>query len=173
MEARVLVVYATRYGSTVGVAQAVGAVLAEEGAAVEILPVARARGLSGFDGLVLGCPVRMGRLLPEAVSFLRRHRPELDRLRVAYFLTCLALSVDSPANRRQAESYLTPLLSVREPVSVGLFGGKIDCRRLGPLLRLFAAYDKSGTFTDGDYRNWTAIRKWARELAPALIGTGE
>lgn len=173
MGARALVVYATQYGSTAEVARAVGEVLNREGVGVEILPAARAGGLAGYDALVLGSSVRMGRLLPESVRFMRRHRVELERLKVAYFLTCMTMSVDNPANRRQAESYLAPLRAMKEPLSVGLFGGKTDRRRFGPLLRLFAALDKSGTLTDGDYRDWAHIREWAHKLALALTDGGE
>lgn len=169
MSARVLVAYATRYGSTAEVARVIGEVLTDEGAVAKVLSVAETGDLLQFDGLVLGSPVRMGRLLPEALAFLRRHRGELERLWVAYFLTGLTMAVDSPSNRRQAETYLRPLRKIKVPLSTGLFGGMVDHRFLGPLLRLFARLDRSGTLADGDYRDWAAIRKWARGLSGAPI----
>lgn len=164
----VLVTFATRYGSTAEVAYAVGEIISEEGAVVEVLPIADVGTVKGFDAVVLGCPARLGRLLPEAVNFMKRQAPELTRVPVAYFLTGMTMRDDTPENRRQAASYLNPLRKIREPLRTGLFGGKVDRTRLGALLRFFLAHDRKETLAEGDYRDWPEIRRWARELAVAL-----
>ncbi len=170
MGARVLVAYATRYGSTAEVAQTIAEILSEEGAEVDVRRVGNAIETSRYDAVVVGSPARLGRLLPESIAFVRRNAAELWRLNVAYFITGLTMRVDTASNRRQAESYLQPLCRIRPPVRTGLFGGKVDRSKLGPLLRLFLSRDRSGTLSEGDYRDWTAIKLWARELAPVLTG---
>lgn len=62
-------------------------------------------------------------------------------------------------------NYLRPMLnSARpvQPVSVAFFGGKLDFGRLKFLQMLFVMLIVGAR--PGDYRNWDAIRGWAREL---------
>ena len=67
------------------------------------------------------------------------------------------------------EHYLGPILGSARgfaPVSVALFGGKLDMGRLKFLQMLFVTLLLHAQ--PGDYRNWDAIRGWARELPPML-----
>ena len=41
---------------------------------------------------------------------------------------------------------------------------------LAPIFRLAFSRDQSGQMAEGDYRDWNAIRAWAGELVPVLIG---
>jgi len=165
---QILVIYATRYGSTAEIAHAVGEILSEEGAEVEVRSLASAGSVEHYDAVVIGSPIRLGRLLPETLSFVRSHEAELAPVPVAYFVTGLTMREDTDENRRQAESYLTPLRRFKEPLSCGVFGGKVDSSRLGALLRFLLTHDRKATLAEGDYRNWPAIRRWARELAQVL-----
>ena len=54
MSSVVLVGYATRYGSTQEVAEAVAATLRENGHAVDIQPMREVRTLAGYSAVVLG-----------------------------------------------------------------------------------------------------------------------
>ena len=67
------------------------------------------------------------------------------------------------------EHYLGPILksagSIR-PVSVAFFGGKLDFGRLKFLQMLFVMLIVGAQ--PGDFRNWNAIRGWAKELPAKL-----
>ena len=54
MTAQVLVAYATKYGSTRGVAEAIASRLAEPGMDVDLQPVGEVRSLDRYDAVVLG-----------------------------------------------------------------------------------------------------------------------
>ncbi len=200
MEHRVLVAYATKSGSTAEVAQAIGEELAAGGAQVDVLPITGVNDPGAYDAVIVGGPMIMG-WHPEAVQFLARHQQALSRVPVACFLT--ALSLTQPDNSQAAGEpiYLDPALakpprkpgrlSLKEqyatvpnylrpalqkapqvkPVSIAFFNGKLDLARLDLFSRLFVQLVIGAR--SGDFRNWEAIRAWARGLRPALLKEGQ
>jgi menaquinone-dependent protoporphyrinogen oxidase len=170
MDNRILVAYASKCGSTGGVAEAIGQVLCDAGAAVDVRKVQDVKDIGPYQAIVIGSAVRMARVLPPALKFAKRHRASLSQIPAAYFTACLAMKDDTPENRETAAAYLDPLCQIKEPTSVGLFGGKLDYSTLAPIFRLALSRDQSGQMAEGDYRDWNAIRAWAGELVPVLIG---
>ncbi len=164
---RVLVVYATRAGSTAEVADYVGEKLSEAGWSADVQDVRTAGEPRGYQAVVIGSAIRMGSVLPEIRDFVRAHRVELGQLPVAYFVVCMAMQEDTPASRAEANGYLDPLRSEVKPVEVGLFAGKVDYSKLGAGTRLMA---RMAGLQAGDYRSWTAIEAWTRALAGRLGG---
>lgn len=170
---RVLVAYASRCGSTGGVAQAIGEVLCERGASVEVLRVENVRDLRSYCAVVLGGAIQRDRWLSDASDFVVRHRESLSRVPVAYFLTCLTLARASEQNRQKASMFLDPLRSeVPEviPLDTGLFAGVLDYEKLSFAVRLvMKSRMKDKGVAEGDYRDWSAIRSWALGVAPQLL----
>ena len=164
MSKNVLVAYASVSGSTGEVAQAIGEVLGKAGAVVQVSPTGRVDDLAGYDAVVLGSSIRAGKWLPEAFYFLETHEEGLGQLTVAYFTTCLTMVDDTEENRRTVLAYMEPVRQAApdiEPVGLGLFAGSLDPQR-----RL--VMPAGGP--QGDYRNWAAIRDWAKEICPTLLG---
>ena len=61
MAGRILVAYATKHGSTAGVAEAVARELTAAGLEAEGAAFPAADSLEGYDGIVLGAPLYTGR----------------------------------------------------------------------------------------------------------------
>ena len=157
---RVIVAYATRAGSTHEVAERIGTELRTEGLDVDVRAAGEVDGLDGYDGVVLGGALYMGRLHRDARRFLRRHRKRLGRLPVAVFaMGPLTLEEDDLAGaRRQLDAALARVPEV-EPLEVAIFGGVIDPARLRfPLNKMRAS----------DARDWDAIDAWARLVGRRL-----
>jgi menaquinone-dependent protoporphyrinogen oxidase len=169
MKNKVIIVYASRAGSTAEVAKVIGQTLSEAGASVDVRSVADTNDLSHYQAVIVGSAIRMGRWLPEAMDFVKKHRDELSRVPAAYFVVCNTMKDDTPENRRKVLAYLDPVHKAApniKPVDTGLFAGVIDFSKLSFM-------DKSilkvkGT-SEGDFRNWTAIKKWATDVAPMLL----
>jgi menaquinone-dependent protoporphyrinogen oxidase len=163
---KILVTYATRAGSTVEVAATVAEALSAEGATVDILPIKAARDVKGYDAVVVGSAIRMGQWLPEAVQFVKTNRSTLAGMPTAYFLVSGFLREDTPEMRQKVLAFLDPVRKILEPKSIGLFAGKIDYSKLSWLDRTIARAVGS---PEGDWRDWEAIRSWARELQPTIV----
>jgi menaquinone-dependent protoporphyrinogen oxidase len=170
MKTRILVAYASRYHSTSEVAEAIGDVLRQSGAAVDVCRVQAVVDLKPYQAVVLGSATRMGKLLPEAVQFAQTHRRTLRAMPTAYFTVGVTMREDTPEHRRRAIQYLEPLRAVQPPVApMGLFAGKVDYTKLEPMWRFLIGFDKNGELREGDWRNWEEIQAWAAALVPKLV----
>jgi menaquinone-dependent protoporphyrinogen oxidase len=166
MSSSVLVGYATQYGSTQEVAEAIAETLREGGLTADVRPVKEVRDLGGYSAVVLGSPLMAGHWHKDAVNFLKKHRQALTERPVAVF----ALGpVHEPrdeeewkSSREQLDKELAKYSWLR-PAAVEVFGGKFDPAKLRfPLNKL------AGMAPAGDARDWTAIRAWAAGLKPHL-----
>src|SRR5512133_2873747 len=122
MNTKILVTYASRFGSTAGVAEAIGKTLAESGAQVDVLSMREVKSLAGYDAVVAGSAINGGAWLPEAMQFVREHQLELKRKPFATFLVCMTLTMRSGEQyRTHIASWLDPVRALVMPVSEGLF----------------------------------------------------
>lgn len=161
MNEKYLITYATRAGSTVEIAEAIGKVFCENGAAADVRPVKDVKSLDGYKGVIAGSAIRMGRWLPEAVKFVETHRASLEAMPTAFFLVSYFLREDTPEMRKTVAAYLDPVREILEPDHTGLFPGKMDYSKLSWIDRQAARMVKA---PEGDARDWEAVRDWAQEL---------
>jgi menaquinone-dependent protoporphyrinogen oxidase len=168
---KVLVTYASRFGSTEGVAKRIAATLSENGMNVNVLPMRDANDLSAYDAVVAGSAVNSGAWLPEAIQWMRDHQAELKRKPFAAFLVCMTLTMKNGEQyRSHVSSWLEPVRVLVKPISEGLFAGGLDIRKIPSFgdrmkFRLSVLF---GVWKEGDHRDWDAIQKWAGELKPLL-----
>lgn len=170
MTQKILVTYASRTGSTAGVAEAIGKVLVEKGAEVDVLPMNEIKDLRAYRAVVAGSAIHAKEWLPEAKAFIQANRSELGCKPFAAFSVCMTLAMRNGESYRSfvAES-LAPVRSLR-PVSEGLFAGALDTskmRSLGDRLK-FKMSVLFGVWSEGDHRDWNAIRAWAENLHKLL-----
>jgi menaquinone-dependent protoporphyrinogen oxidase len=166
---RILVAYASESGTTAEVAEAVGEVLCQEGNMVETKWVKNVSDLNNYDAVIIGSAIQYDRWMPEATEFVTANQNILSKLPVAYFFTCLALSIRSEnAKKKKAMVYsdkLYALIPQVKPVDVGRFAGVLDYSKLSFFFRLiFKAILPILGVQEGDYRDWEAIRLWTKSM---------
>ena len=71
---RILVTYASRTGSTGGVADKIKQVLCDSGAMVEVCLIENVKNLDSYHAVVIGSAIQRSRWLPEAVDFVKTNR---------------------------------------------------------------------------------------------------
>ena len=193
---KILVAYATMAGSTEEIAQAVGEEIADSGAQVDVLPISEIGNLKGYDGVVVGGPMTMGwhRQALRFLKKHRRTFQEIP-LAVFVTAMSLTQTSDMstvegvpvyldeglpklPVDRERLNfkeryarlrNYLRPIVKATrpvKPVSIGVFGGRLEYGRLKWWAVLFAMLVIQAPA--GDRRNWEAIRSWAAGLPKAL-----
>ena len=166
MSTSILVGYATRYGSTQEVAEAIAATLREDGLAVDCRPLKEVKTLDGYTAVVVGAPLYMFRWHKDAKSFLSRHRQALLARPVAVF--AMGPLKDEAKDWKDVRAQLDkemlkfPWLA---PVAAEVFGGKHDPAKLTFPHNLIPALKQMPAT---DIRDWTAIRAWALGLAAKL-----
>jgi menaquinone-dependent protoporphyrinogen oxidase len=85
MDNKVLVAYASKYGSTAEIAERIGQVLTKAGLSVDVLPADRVRQLDLYRAVVLGSAVYMEKWRKEAAKLLKEREQELSGLLVWLF----------------------------------------------------------------------------------------
>jgi menaquinone-dependent protoporphyrinogen oxidase len=192
---RVLVVYATKYGSTAKVAETVAEELRAAGCQAEARAVEDAASTAGFDAVVVGGPMIFG-WHKEALKYVKARRDALVAVPVAYFITAASLTDDGANDvegvpvykdswlakkpgrpdklsyrQRYAlpSHYLGDVLKKTAPVwprQVAFFAGALDLTKMSLFAKLFVMLVIGAS--PGDGRHWDAIREWARAL-PAVL----
>jgi len=165
MSAKILVAYASRYGSTMEVAEAVGETLTGRGAEVDVLSAKEATAagvdVSSYGMVVIGSPVYAGKWLGDALEFVKKHADALQTVPVAIFSVGLTMTEDTPENREKMAEAAAGVTDLVSPVATGMFAGKLVYKALNLPMRLIIKAMKS---PEGDFRNWDAIREWGNSL---------
>jgi menaquinone-dependent protoporphyrinogen oxidase len=170
MTASVLVVYATRYGSTQEVAETVATTLRENGLEVDLQALRQVHTIDQYRAIVVGAPLYMFHWHKDALNFLTKYHKSLNSRPVAIFALGPFHTDEKEfqAAREQLDKELEkfPWLI---PATIEIFGGKFDPEKLTFPHNMVPALKKMPA---SDVRDWMAIRSWASELAaqfqPAL-----
>jgi len=159
--ARVLIAYASKYGSNGEVAEAIAGVLGDRGLSVHVMPAADVRSLAGFDAVLLGSGLYSATWLRDASRFIRTHRHALSALPVWLWSS-------GPLDRSADFDDIPMTTHVAEAVG-GLrirghrtFGGRLVADAPEVAAGIIA------THRTGDYRDFDAVHAWAREIAASL-----
>lgn len=172
MSQRILVTYASRAGSTAGVAEAVGRTLSEQGVQVDVLPVQAVKDITPYEAVVVGSAIQNKQWLPEAMQFMQENHSALSQIPFATFTLCMTLAMqDGIKYRPLVSEWLAPVRSLANPVSEGIFAGALNIRKIPSLsnrlkFRLSVLF---GVWSEGDHRDWQAIGEWADGLHAQLL----
>ena len=166
MSNKILVAYASRTGSTAEVAEAIGQTLAESGAQVDVLPVQDIKDLAPYRAVVAGSAIQGKRWLPEAMQFVQTHRAALAQKPFAAFLVCMTLALKNDKYHYVVADFLEPVRALVKPVSEGYFAGVLDISKVPSFSKRlkFRLSVAMGVWSEGDHRDWNAIRAWADSL---------
>ena len=162
----ILITYASKKGSTAEIAQAIGKELQAAGHTADVAEVGTVASLAGYNAVIIGGPMYMGKMVGDVGKFVKRHRNELAKLPVAGFTVGLTPVSKDPAAMANAEKALRDALAPVQPVAEAVFAGRLDPEKLSWFQNWITKKVKSPV---GDFRDWPAIAAWAREL-PGKMG---
>jgi menaquinone-dependent protoporphyrinogen oxidase len=169
---KVLVSAASKHGATAEVAQEIGSTLREalnaprgdgEGATVvEVLPPEQVDSVEPYDAVVLGSAVYAGHWLEGAKDLAKDHAEALAKRPTWLF------SVGPIGDPPKPDEEPVDVASIQEATKASdhhIFPGKLDKNALGFAEKAIVLALRA---PEGDFRDWDAIRGWAREIAVGL-----
>lgn len=158
---KTLVTTSSRHGSPTEIGAAIAEALRATGLDVDLISAGGVASLDGYDAVVVGSGVYMGRWLGPARDLVRDHADELRKRDVWLFSSGPITGVDDPADAATGLKLLE-LVGGREH---RLFAGRLEKEGLGFSERAIVRLIKSPW---GDYRPWNEIREWAASIAEAI-----
>lgn len=168
---KVLVTVASKHGSTREIGEAIVEELRNSAIDADLRDVSEVSSIRGYDAIILGSAIYMGNWLPEARSFPEHHRVALSKLPVWLFSSG-PLGAEDPQPHDDPAKLTSPIgkVEVREH---RVFVGKLDKEGLGFGERIAVKMVRAalGDYHApyGDFRDWDAIRGWARGIAEELL----
>jgi menaquinone-dependent protoporphyrinogen oxidase len=151
---RVLVAYASKYGSVEEVARFVAERLEQHSIECEVVD-AKDAVVGEHDAVVLGAGLYMGKMHKQGRRFLKRNWGALSH--VPYAVFAMGPLSSEPEELEKVRPHLERgLRGAPEPVEAVVFGGVIDHERL------HFPFDR---MPEGDHRDWEAIAAFAERVA--------
>ena len=173
---KVLVVYASKHGSTQGIAERIAKALAADGHVTSVRALPSASGLEGYEACVVGSAVYMGHWRKEATAFVRNERSALASRPVWVFSSGPLGTSATDAKGKDLRSAAVPreapeLEGAVHPRDHHVFFGALDPKRLTAAERTLRKLPAArAILPEGDFRDWAEIEGWAKQIALELAG---
>jgi menaquinone-dependent protoporphyrinogen oxidase len=161
---RVLVIAASKHGSTAEIATALGEALAHRGISATVADAGDVADLEEYDAVVLGSAVYAGRWRKEARELAETHGSFLASRPVWLFSSG---PVGDPLKPEEDPVDVKQIIAIVGARGHRVFAGKIDKSRLSLAEK---AIVMSLKVAEGDYRDFGAVTAWAGEIADELLG---
>ena len=160
---KVLVTGASKHGSTREIADGIAEELRAAGLKADLCDAGSVTGIDGYDAIIIGSAIYMGSWMSDAKHLVERFQPHLASLPVWLFSSG-PLGADDPQPAGDP-SGVPDLIEQTHARGHRVFTGKLDHGDLGFGERMIT---KMVHAPEGDFRDWEAIRSWAREIAVEL-----
>ena len=174
----ILVAYATKHGSTGGIAERIAERLRAAGLDAEALPVKSVRDVASYDAVILGSALYMFHWMKEARSFASRNRRAMVGKPVWLFSSGPIETKLDAQGRGPLEvsgpKEIDELGEMLQPSDHRVFFGSWsrEYRPIGLVERLATAMPAAkAAFPDNDLRDWPRIDAWADGIAVELKTT--
>lgn len=159
----VLVTAASKHGATAEIAQIIGETLVAEGIDAEVLPADRVDRVDGYDAVVLGSAVYMGKWLEDATRLVGRNLSALAGMPVWLFSSG---PLGDPPKPAVEPDDAAPMLQRTHAREHRTFSGRLLRSDLGLGEK---AITKVVGVPAGDFIPREAVRQWAAGIARTLL----
>ena len=173
---RIYIAYATKEGQTAKIADYIAGVVRAHGHQADTVDIGHAKdGVpAGYDGVIVGSSIHMGKHDKHATGYVRHNRETLEKVPSAFFSVSLAAHGDEAEAEGYVEAFKTE--TGWHPAPVALFGGALPYTRYGFLKRHLMkkiAGEKPGnlgtdTSRDYVYTEWDGVRRFTEAFLEQL-----
>jgi menaquinone-dependent protoporphyrinogen oxidase len=160
----ILVCYASKHEATHGIADTIGEELRLHDHHVNVLPIKGTINLTGYDAIIFGSAVYMGKWLPEAMTFAK------DQQSILMTKSLWLFSSGPVGDKTPSSTFeLADVNAFAQEIGAHehrVFQGRLELDDLGFGQRMIVKAIHAPT---GDFRDWDAIRSWAHEIDQQLM----
>jgi len=163
----ILIVYASKYGSTAQIAENIALRLKKAGFEPKVMNAGDVMNLDGYSAIILGSAVYAGNWLKDAADFLEKFKQELA-LRPVWLFSAGPTGKGDPVEQMKGWRFpeaLKPLADSIHPRDIAFFHGTLDIEKLRFAEKLIVRALKAPA---GDFRDWEIINAWADRIAQTL-----
>jgi menaquinone-dependent protoporphyrinogen oxidase len=164
---KLLIAYYTETNTTKEIAEKIGRIAEAKEWESDILRLSEVNSVKDYDAVIIGAPVHAMHWVPEANSFVEKHREDLKNIPVAYYLVAYLLNCSRPFFQKLIRKSLNKASAVVEPMATGMFDGRVESEFPAFPRLIFGV--KAGTATD--LRDWAQIESWAGSFVDNLNHT--
>lgn len=167
MNDKILVAYASKYGSTAEIAERIGGVLNQAGLATEVLSADKVVDLTQYEAVILGSAVYVGKWRKEAVNFLKSNENFLTECDVWLFSSGPS-GEGEPVELLEGWRFPEAQQGIIERISprgIKVFHGSVDTEKLNFIEKSMVKTVKAPL---GDFRDWEEITSWAETISEAF-----
>lgn len=165
---RILIGYATGYGSTRSYAEVIGEELRQLGHETIVLDARQSRDITGYDFVIIGGSIRAGSWLGPARRLAKRAAQ--SKMAHAIFFCCLSACSEG-GKKKVVEVYFEKVkrqVPGISPLEIGVFPGMRNFERyrfpVKGIMQKIARKNGHPTEGEQDFRDLDAAREWARKL---------
>jgi menaquinone-dependent protoporphyrinogen oxidase len=159
----VLVAYASKHGSTQGIAERITEKLRQMGKQAEARQVDTVKDLGSYEAFVIGSAIYYGSWMKEATEFVHRNQAALAG-RPVWLFSVGPLGTEVKDAEQQPKE-MAEFQQTIKPRDHRVFFGALDHNRLSFTERMVV---KAVRGPEGDFRDWQAIDAWAEGIAGDL-----
>jgi menaquinone-dependent protoporphyrinogen oxidase len=159
----VLVAYASKHGSTQGIAERIAEKLRQLGKEAEVRPLDAVEDPGSYEALVIGSAIYYGSWMKEATEWVHRNQAVLAQ-RPVWLFSVGPLGTEVKDAEQQPKE-MAEFQQAIWPREQRVFFGVLDHHRLSFAERMVV---KAVRAPEGDFRDWEAIEVWAESIAREL-----
>jgi menaquinone-dependent protoporphyrinogen oxidase len=159
----ILIAYASKHGSTQGIAERIAEQLRQLGKEAEARPVEEVSDPGSYEAFVIGSAIYYGSWLKEATEWVRRNQAVLAA-RPVWLFSSGPLGTEVKDAEQQPKE-MTEFQQAIRPREQRIFFGALDHSYLSFAERVMV---KAVRAPEGDFRDWHVIEAWAASIARNL-----
>jgi menaquinone-dependent protoporphyrinogen oxidase len=155
----ILIVYATKTGTTLHAANIISEVFEANFYSVDIRKFSDDFSLDPYFGVIIGAPINGMQWHPDAVKFITTNQQVLKEKAVAYYFMSYILNVGNSFWNKRIQTSLNKVKNIVKPINIGMFNGSVGSGFPAPARWLFGI--KKGTpmnLTDD-----AEVKEWAKD----------
>ncbi|NUN05780.1 MAG: hypothetical protein HUU57_08460 [Bdellovibrio sp.] len=178
--ARVLVIYASRYGQTEKISNYAAERLRHLGHTVDVWNILEnefsRRHVRDYDGVVMGSGIYANRFPRPLLRIAREQQRDLTKKQTAFFSVCMGVVEENEQTQRDLRDISLNFFTMAEwrPMQWGIFAGSIAYSKYNILLKYFMRFlaARAGYETelsrDYEFTNWKDVQSFVDEFSQRL-----